>query len=530
MSSPDLRDLICRHKDYIIQEMKRRLDQLQRSPYQDFILRTKDGQRRFDIWVDLVIRSLDGNHEPFFADQERVGYSRDVQGFGLENAFQIYNIFKQVIFGILQRSVESKKIISLNLCEDLEKLNEILFQGYRIVTASFMKTREERITEKVTHLKELYRFTQEIITIFDLEEIANLILSKMKGLFGVEETYIAICRDLQIQVIYNCPSRQDAHAIRPIMEKTLGERATLFMDEGGNVYSEVNQSNLKRVVSVPIQAHGRCHGVLALYNRTRGFKFTDKELSLLYQFIHIMAVALENAFMLEEIEKRRQELRLLTSKMITIQEEERKRLAADIHDTLAQALAGLSYKIQFCKELVKNNPKLLIEQLDGLIKTVHHAIDQSRELISNLRPDLIDTMGLVPALRRLIDNFIQETGIKVTAHLPKRIEMPPGANICLFRVAQEALTNVYKHADTKNAEVILQKKDVNIILTLSDNGKGFDMSQGAPWMKDKNKLGVLSMKERVEAVGGTLFIDSKVNRGCRIEAKIPFTVKGSSNE
>jgi two-component system sensor histidine kinase DegS len=275
-------------------------------------------------------------------------------------------------------------------------------------------------------------------------------------------------------------------------------------------------------VAIPIQAHDRRYGSLALYNQEKGFKFTDKELGLLYQFLYIMAVALENAFMLEEIERNRQELRLLTAKMIKIQEEERKRLASDIHDTLAQALTGIGYKIQFCKELAVKNPSLLMEQFNGLIKTVHQAMDQSKELMASLRPDLIDTMGLVPALKRHIENFGQETGIRVATRLPKSIQISSEVNICLFRIAQESLMNIYKHSGAKTAQLALRKEDGIAILTISDGGKGFDISQGPPWMKDKNKLGLLSMKERVETVGGTLDIQSKANHGFRVEARIPI--------
>jgi signal transduction histidine kinase len=168
------------------------------------------------------------------------------------------------------------------------------------------------------------------------------------------------------------------------------------------------------------------------------------------------------------------------------------------------------------------NPSLLIEQFDGLIKSVHQAMDQSKELMASLRPDLIDTMGLVPALKRHIENFAQETGIRIITRLPKSIQISPEANICLFRIAQESLMNIYKHSGAKIAELALRKEDGKAILTISDGGKGFDTSQGPPWMKDKNKLGLLSMKERAETVGGELDLQSKANRGFRVEARIPI--------
>jgi signal transduction histidine kinase len=149
-------------------------------------------------------------------------------------------------------------------------------------------------------------------------------------------------------------------------------------------------------------------------------------------------------------------------------------------------------------------------------------MDQSKELMASLRPDLIDTMGLVPALKRHIENFAQETGVRVTTRLPKSIQISSEVNMCLFRIAQESLMNIYKHSGAKTAELALRKEDGNAILTISDAGKGYDISQGPPWMKDQNKLGLLSMKERVETVGGTLDIQSKANRGFRVEARIPI--------
>ena len=256
----------------------------------------------------------------------------------------------------------------------------------------------------------------------------------------------------------------------------------------------------------------------------------EKELNLLFQFIHISAIALENASMLKEIEARRQESHLLASRMITIGEEERRRLAGDIHDTLAQALTGINYKIQFCKELIKKKPELVDGQLASLLKTVNHTIDQARALISSLRPDLIDTIGLVPALKQHIENFMRETGIIVHSHLSQKVQVPSEVSICLFRVAQEALMNIYKHAKAMTAEVTLKHVNGNIVLIVADHGKGFNMAKGSLLKKDQSPLGLLSMKERLEVVKGILMIQTGNNKGCRIEAKIPFRMEANRHD
>lgn len=522
MSCFSPKDLIFQEKDNIIEELKERLSQLPWSPYQDFILRTEEGNRRFEIWVEMLIAALMGHKDDFFRDQERIGYFRAVQGYALENISQVYYHFQQLIWEKFLNVVMDERGRSSLLWNEIRELNYILLQGYSIIASSYLKTREEKITEKVTYLQELQEFTHGIITTFELEKIVNFILQKIRPLFGIEISELVLYRNDSVQEIYRYPLGKEVNELRSIVEESYREQAVIFRDEDGYIFREIDRSDIKRAVSVPIEAHHRCYGTLTLYNPTRGFKFKQKDLDLLYQFLYIAAVALENSFMLKQIEKSHKELRLLTGKMITIQEEERKHLATDIHDTLAQALIGISYKIQYCEEISKKNPELLKDELDDLLKTVHNTIDQSREIISNLRPELIDTMGLVPALQRHITNFENDTGIKVIADLPKKLQISSRVSICLFRVAQEALMNVYKHSEAKKVEIKLEKQNGKIIFIIADNGKGFDNSEGAPWLKNQNRLGLLSIKERIEAVGGNLVINTGINIGCRIETEVPF--------
>ena len=513
--------LIRNNRDYILGEMTQRLSLLPRCPYQDFMLCTQEGQRRLRTWLDILIRSLEGEREIFFRDEERVGYCRAIQGYTLEFSSQIYLHFQKIVGEIVHEEANTGRLDLGDAWPEIQNLNEILSEGRSIIATSFLKTREELVSEKVTYLQEIYEFTRKIITIFDWQEILGYVLRQVTSFFGVEKSLILLLRDGHVQGVYEYPLGKEGYGIQRLVERTFQEGIALYVDEGKNVHDRIDHSQLKRVVSVPIQAHGNSYGALAMCNTSNGFRFTGKELGLLSQLLYVTAVALENAFMLEEIDQGRQELRFLTSKMITIQEEERKRLASDIHDTLAQVLTGIGYKIQYSKELVRKDPELLIGELDSLIETVNQAIDQSKQLMTSLRPDLIDTMGLVPALKRHIDNFIRETNIQVTARLPRSIRIPSEMNICFFRVAQEALTNIYKHADTEFAGVELKREDGSVILVVEDRGKGFDISQGSYWMKDQNKLGLLSMKERVEAVGGTLVIATAIDEGCRVEAKIP---------
>lgn len=529
MSFSSIKNCFSFHRDHIIHEMRDRLQKMPWSPYQDFLFRTKEGQRRLKIWVDMVIESLDGEQELFFMDQERLGYSRAIQGFEFENVGQIYHTLHQVFWEILQKETTKEKLRSSNLIGEVYGINDLLFRGYRIVANSFLKTREGQIDEKMKYLQALYSFTQKIITAFELEKIVEITLSQIKTLFTTENCYLALYRDRHSQLPYCNFKKPETHEISQLIEKALNEETTLFMDEEMNIYKDIELSRTIRVVSIAITAHDHCFGVLALYSETKGFKFTNKELNLLHQFLHILAVAIENAFMLDEIELQRKDLQRTTSKMITIQEEERKRLAEDIHDTIAQSLTGISYKMQFCKEVLHKKSELLADQFDNLLEAINRTIDQSRQLIKNLRPDLIDTIGLVAALEKYIESFQQETGIRVDVQLPTKVDISSIYSICLFRVAQEALMNVYKHAQTKTAKVILKREPQTATLVIADDGKGFDVSMGAIWAKNPDKLGLLSIKERIAAVGGDYSLHTGIGQGCRIEAKIFLNQEADNN-
>ncbi|MBT4091081.1 MAG: GAF domain-containing sensor histidine kinase [Deltaproteobacteria bacterium] len=521
MKFPSLLKLVERHQNRIVKEIVDCLNQLPWCAYQEYLLRTVEGKKRLRTWVRHVTQALRGDHEYFIQGEEQIGYHRANQGFELDFSYNIYRSFQQAVFTIINDNLFENKSNLLNYWDEIQDLSEILLKGRKAIAKSFLKTREEIISEQVTRLQEIYNYTRKIITIFDLNALVQHTQKTTTACFNVEKSLLFLSKDHQANENEEWVSLK-THKVKSLLKRTAQEGVPLFMDEAKNIHTHLDQSEAKLAIAIPIIFRNRLYGVLGLYNRKKGFKFSAKEQELLDQILYIMTVALENIFVLKDIEQSRHELHLLTGKMITIQEEERKRLSREIHDTLAQSLTGISYKIQFCQELCHRNSDQLNDQFDELIETVHHAIDQSRELISDLRPDLIDNLGLIPALKRLLNNFMEQQEIKVIADFPKQSQISSDINICLFRIVQEALMNIYKHAKADTVAVNLREENNQISLVVKDDGRGFDISKGFHWVKDSNKLGLLSMKERVEAVTGTLVIDSSMGQGCRIEATIPL--------
>jgi len=518
-----LRDFLKTHRSDLFTRLQRHLEQLPWSPYKEFILRTDEGKSRLRIWFDLAIDSLEGRQNRFFEDQKRVGYLRAVQGYMIENTIQVYRFFQHALFEIIDRAAIEEKQNQFIPYNEIKEFLDILFQATITVSGSFLKTREEQVSEKVNQLRDLFLFTRDIVTKFRLEEIVKIILSRMAILFKVDGSHLALFKDDQLEMIYDYPPNRTGSKIKSIMNKTFVEGTPLYIAHGGSIHRDIQESRVKAVVSVPITAHEKCYGILALDNELTGFEFTNKDLDYLYQFLYIIGVALENLTILNENEQHRQQLHLLTRKIMLIRDEEQRSLAADIHDTLAQALAGIGYKVQVCREIAETNPETLTGHLDNLTGIINDTIDQCRRLISTLRPHLIVHEGLVPSLKSHFEQFTKETGIKIKHSFSENLEMSFEKGLCVFRIVQEGLRNIHRHAEAKTANISLKKNSRDITLMIEDNGKGFDMSRGYPWTRDQNKLGLFFIKERVESFGGRLRIQAEINQGCRLDVKIPIT-------
>lgn len=530
MASPSLKRIVKDHRSFIFEELLRRLALRPQSPYLDFA-ESKEGHQRIKIWIENIILAIDGQPEIFLSDTEKTGYLRAHQGFKLDFIAQFYRAFHQIVWEILKEESRKTGRDLSKFTGDLHELHDILLQGLSIVTGSYLNTREEIINEKVTQLQQISAFTHEIISKFAIDDIARFVLKEITGLFGADKGVLFVRRDTDEGEYFFFPGDiGEIGDLEVIVENTLKDKETYVEEAAAGAKGANHSADSARIVSIPVHAHGRGYGVLVLVNLEKGLLFGEKERQLLHQFLYIIVIALNNAFMLEEIVRGRREMQLLAGNTIAVQEEERRRLAGDIHDTITQSLTGIGYKLQYCKELIKKDPERLAGQFDTLVDAVHRAVDQSREIMSNLRPDLIDTLGLVAALKRHIENFSRDTGIRVETQMPGHLQLSAELNICLFRMVQEALMNVYKHASVSTAEVVLKELDGALSLTVSDRGRGFDNSPSMPVPKNKRRMGLLILKERVESVGGHLSLQTAINKGCRLEANIPLEIRVSSYE
>ncbi len=223
----------------------------------------------------------------------------------------------------------------------------------------------------------------------------------------------------------------------------------------------------------------------------------------------------------QSLEANRRDLRLLASQLLRLQEEERRRISRDLHDDINQRLALLSIDIEMLD-------RQLSHAAAGTVRTVRSIQDRIVELSESVRrlayqfhPSILDDLGLSIALRRLIDDFQARTGLDarfISKDIPQHLAQD--VVTCLYRVTQEGLANIARHAKAQTVRVELMRVRDGLQLLIRDDGVGFDVNHDGG---RRGSLGLLSMKERVALVAGSFTIDSTPGEGTCIRAWVPFT-------
>lgn len=228
----------------------------------------------------------------------------------------------------------------------------------------------------------------------------------------------------------------------------------------------------------------------------------------------------ENRKAKEEIIKINNELRELTRKIESIKEEENTKIAREIHDELGQGLTAINLEIMWIGKKYSNNSDL-VERTFIISKIVNDTIKSVRKISTRLRPALLDQLGLFPAIESQMLEFQIRTGIRCNLNLPeKNISFSPAVSSSLFRIFQEAITNIARHAKASEIQIAVNKNEDDVLnMTIKDNGVGLKEQYAHNGIKT---LGILGMKERAMILGGSLDIISLPEKGTEIILNIPL--------
>jgi signal transduction histidine kinase len=210
-------------------------------------------------------------------------------------------------------------------------------------------------------------------------------------------------------------------------------------------------------------------------------------------------------------------LRRLVAAQDSVQEAERKRVARELHDDLQQTLAAIKMDTVAIGLQLRQDPARVAPMLTKIDELATAAIASTRRIVNDLRPQMLEELGLLAALEALAADFAQRTGIDCRVDSDGDVELEPSVATCLYRVAQESLNNVLKHADARQVQIAIGCDGDRVRLNVRDDGKGLQAT-------DRHKphsFGLVGMSERVHAAGGSLRIDSAPARGTRVEVEVP---------
>ncbi len=238
---------------------------------------------------------------------------------------------------------------------------------------------------------------------------------------------------------------------------------------------------------------------------------------------HILRLERQARVHLKEVTVAREKLRELSAKLVETQESERKTISRDLHDAVGQSLSAVQLELHDLAAALASYPEPLRARVDRIRELVSGSVTMVRNVALLLRPSMLDDLGLQAALQWQAHQVARSTDLRIDVaaeDLPR--ELPDEHKTCIFRLVQEALNNVCRHANANHVAIGLQAGDSQLTVTVRDDGRGFIPGRS-------NGLGLIGMKERVDGLGGRLRIESSPGKGTLLEASLPLPIRFSGN-
>jgi signal transduction histidine kinase len=276
---------------------------------------------------------------------------------------------------------------------------------------------------------------------------------------------------------------------------------------------------IRNYLLLPIILDGRVAGVVAL-GRVETEAFTEEHLQWAEALVNQAAVAIQNSRLFQQVQEGREQLQLLSRRLVEIQETERRFISRELHDRAGQALTSLILGLAMLEKKA-DDPAYIQARTSELKVMADNVLEELHDLAVNLRPASLDQLGLVAALEQLIKSLTQNPGPQIhfkAIDINEDERLSQDTEITLYRIAQEALTNVVRHAQANYVDVVLERRGDIALILIEDDGKGFN----AEMAKGNQHLGLLDMQERTKMVGGTFILESTPGKGTTLVVEVPY--------
>lgn len=415
-----------------------------------------------------------------------------------------------------QRQVYAAQIISQDITE--RKIAEQQERELLVMA--------EALRDTAMALSSTLEFEQVLDRI--LENVWKVVSADAANFMLIEGDQVKVVRhrgyaDREDQLAENSSILLDA---RPNLKKMFSTGQPLLINDTHNSqdWKKVRGGDwIRSYAAAPIVLeNGQVIGFINLDHSTPDF-FEQKHVDRLSAFAEQVAIALKNAQAQKALQQRGDELQRLTIRLNEVEETERRRLARELHDQVGQSLALLNFNLNIVKGQIKETGMEGIDsQLDGAISLVNEISRGIRDVMDDLRPSVLDDYGLAAALYWFADRYQERSGMKI---IVTGDEIDPRLSHekenALFRIAQEALANVTRHAGANQVKIDLKKTLRHVFLEICDDGAGFELVESLS-PDERRGWGLVNMRERAESVGGEFEVNTRPGHGSTIKVKIPI--------
>jgi PAS domain S-box-containing protein len=277
--------------------------------------------------------------------------------------------------------------------------------------------------------------------------------------------------------------------------------------------------NIRSWLGVPMLAGGKVIGILVTA-RNEPDQYTDEHVRLVEGIVIQASVAIQNAWLFEQVRSGHERLQSLSRRLVEVQESERRFIARELHDETSQALTALKFGLRLLEQEI-DQPQNLLQRVADLKQLTDKILEELHRLAMDLRPASLDHLGLVTALDQLVKSTQERYQLDVrfkTEGFSGEKRLPDYFETSLYRIVQEALTNAIRHASAQSVDVILELFSGKAVVIIEDDGVGFDTAV----IRKRGHLGLLGMQERAQMMGGNLQVESRPGGGTTVVVEVPY--------
>jgi len=391
------------------------------------------------------------------------------------------------------------------------------------------------LERRVEELAVLNEMSTSLSSTLDLDKVLTLTIERINAVLKVEAGSLLLIDDETGELVFQIALGEKAEGVKPFRLQ-MGQGIAGHVAQSGEPlmisdaqkdrrhFREVDVTTdflTRSMLCVPMIFKGKVIGVIEIMNKIEG-DFTESDLTLLNSIATYAAIAIENARLHQSVLAER-------DRVVVAQEEVQKKLARDLHDGPTQLVAGMLMRLDFIQKALTREPSLVEKEISQVIDLGQRASHQMRTLLFKLRPLILETQGLVPALKTFLTRQQKEEA-DTTLHLEVRTERgddhltrrDPKDEAAIFAIVQEAVRNALKHAQADNIWIRLAEQAGELMVIVQDDGVGFDTAAVENDYEQRGSLGMVNIRERAELVGGHLTLRSAPGQGTEVMIRVPW--------